>query len=210
MKMSVALSTQPDRENSTFSNGTHPDLSLGSLTSGFSTPARNIRAPSSSSHTTAQSSAPIATPSPPATFTRRKTEDGAALARRLGNLSHYDEEIQEEGDLLDTPGAEKKRWGDVPETPVATRPKRTRASVGATTGGTKASALTLRDQEKVGGHLLCIVLLIYLQSIIRNTNNTCSCSTSTTSKRRTSTSSCEYIFWRNGWHRLLRTRQRQR
>lgn len=150
--MSAALFAQPDRENSTMSNGTHPDISLGSLASGFSTPARNIRVPSSSSHTTAQSSAPIATPSPPAistAFTRRKTEDATALARRLGTLSHLDEETQEEGDdLLDTPGAEKKRWADGPDTPMATRPKRTRASVGATLGGTKGSALTLRDQEK--------------------------------------------------------------
>jgi hypothetical protein len=167
--MSAALSTQPDRDNSTLSNGTHPDISLSSLPSGFSTPARNHRALSSSSQTTAPSSAPIATPSPPAlstTFSRRKTEDGAALARRLGTLSHFDEETQEEGgaggDLLDTPGVEKKRWGDSLETPVATRPKRARASVGATTGGTKGSALTLRDQEKVGGHLLYIVPLIYL------------------------------------------------
>ena len=154
-KMSAALSTQPDQENSTLSNGTHPDISLGSLTSGFSTPARNIRVPSSSSHTTAPSSVLVATPSPPATsttFTRRKTEDASALARRLGTLSNFDEETQDEGgDLLDTPGAEKKRWGDGLETPVATRQKRTRASVGATVGGTKGSALTLRDQEKVGG-----------------------------------------------------------
>ena len=153
--MSVALSTQPDHENSTLSNGTHPDISLGSLTSGFSTPVRNIRVPSSSSHTTATSSALVATPSPPpisTTFTRRKTEDTTALSRRLGTLSNFDEATQEDegGDLLDTPGAEKKRCGDGLETPVATRPKRTRASVGATIGGTKGSALTLRDQEKVG------------------------------------------------------------
>jgi hypothetical protein len=79
---------------------------------------------------------------------------------------NFDDETQDEGgDLLDTPGAEKKRWGDGPETPVATRQKRTRASIGATIGGTKGSALTLRDQEKVGGH--CSFLeSIYIQIII--------------------------------------------
>lgn len=151
--MSAALSTLPDRENSTLSNGTHPDISLGSLASGFSTPARNVRVPSSSSHTTAPSSALVATPSPPpisTTFSRRKTEGGTSLAR---HLSDFNEETRDEaGDLLDTPGADYKRWGDGPDTPVATRQKRTRASVGAAAGGTKASALTLRDQEKVGDH----------------------------------------------------------
>lgn len=148
--MSAALNALPD--TSVFSNGTHPDISLGSLTSGFSTPARNLRVPSTSSHTTAPSSAQVQTPSPPTTsaFSRRKGEDGTPLSRRLSTLNHYDEDGPEaEGDLLDTPGVEKKRWGDVPDTPVATRPKRTaRSSV----GGTKAT-LTLRDQEKVSSSL---------------------------------------------------------
>ena len=206
--MSAALSTQPDRENSTLSNGTHPDISLGTLTSGFSTPARIIRVPSSSSHTTAPSTALIATPSPPpisTTFTRRKTEDGAALAQRLATLSHVNEEAQEEGggDLLNTPGADNKRWGDGPETPVATRPKRTRASVGAAMGGTKGSALTLRDQEKVSHLQRCIALFI-----ICNTDNTCWCSISTTSKRKISISSYECTFLRSGWRCSRQTRQR--
>lgn len=123
--MSAALSTQPDHagsENFTLLNGTHPNISLGSLTTGSSAPSRNIRAPSSSSH-------------------------------------NRDEETQDEGgDLLITPAVDKKRWGDGPETPVATRLKKTRASIGATIGGTKGSALTLRDQEKVGGLPFCIVL----------------------------------------------------
>ncbi|KAG6877189.1 hypothetical protein C0993_009506 [Termitomyces sp. T159_Od127] len=47
-------------------------------------------------------------------------------------------------DILATLGAEGKSWSDAPETPVASRPRRTaRASV----AGTKAP-LTLRDQEK--------------------------------------------------------------
>ncbi|EGN96476.1 hypothetical protein SERLA73DRAFT_170829 [Serpula lacrymans var. lacrymans S7.3] len=48
-----------------------------------------------------------------------------------------------EGDLLDTPGREKQ-WGEGPDTPLAARAKRSRASV----GGTKGVTLTLRDQEK--------------------------------------------------------------
>ncbi|KAG6844391.1 hypothetical protein H0H87_007203 [Tephrocybe sp. NHM501043] len=47
-------------------------------------------------------------------------------------------------DLLGTPGGESRSWSDAPETPVASRPRRTtRASI----AGTKAP-LTLRDQEK--------------------------------------------------------------
>ncbi|RDB26693.1 Anucleate primary sterigmata protein B [Hypsizygus marmoreus] len=144
--MSAALATQQD--SSTLSNGTHPDISLGSLVSGFSTPARSLRIPSSSSHTTAPSSAPISTPSPPAgpVFSHRKGES-TSISRRLNTLNQFDDDGQEieGGDLLDTPGADKKKWGDAPETPMATRPKRNaRASV----GGTKGTTLTLRDQEK--------------------------------------------------------------
>ena len=48
------------------SNGSHPELSLGSFASFSATPGRgNLRMPSTSSRTTAQSSAPISTPSPP-------------------------------------------------------------------------------------------------------------------------------------------------
>ncbi|KAG6866142.1 hypothetical protein C0991_008095 [Blastosporella zonata] len=47
-------------------------------------------------------------------------------------------------DLLGTPGGEGRSWSEAPETPVASRPRRTtRASI----AGTKAP-LTLRDQEK--------------------------------------------------------------
>ncbi|KAG5634459.1 hypothetical protein H0H81_001876 [Sphagnurus paluster] len=49
-------------------------------------------------------------------------------------------------DFLATPGPEgKSSWSDVPETPIASRAKRTtRASI----AGTKGAPLTLRDQEK--------------------------------------------------------------
>ncbi|KAG6908460.1 hypothetical protein DXG01_004543 [Tephrocybe rancida] len=47
-------------------------------------------------------------------------------------------------DFLGTPGGEGRSWSDAPETPIASRPRRTtRASI----AGTKAP-LTLRDQEK--------------------------------------------------------------
>ena len=63
-------------------------------------------------------------------------------------MSHEDDDIEEEGDVLGTPGAENKRWGEktAPETPnsAASRAKRTK---GNTTGG--GVTLTLRDQEKV-------------------------------------------------------------
>ncbi|KAJ7583262.1 hypothetical protein C8J56DRAFT_953479 [Mycena floridula] len=117
----------------------NPDISLGSLASGFSTPARpSLRVPSASSETTAPSSAPISTPSPP-TFSRRN--GSISISRQLSGLQ--DEE--QDGDLLDTPAAEKPRWGDAPETPVASRMKRNSRP---TTTGNKGVTLTLRDQEK--------------------------------------------------------------
>ncbi|KAF8891382.1 hypothetical protein BD779DRAFT_1514947 [Infundibulicybe gibba] len=131
--MSAALNARGDI--SAFSTGTHPDLSLGSLTSAFSTPARAPRAPSAASQTTAPSSAPVSTPPPP---------NGTPLTKRLAAITHEDEPDDGDGDVLDTPGGERRRWGDAPETPLAARPKRTRASV----GGTKGVTLTLRDQEK--------------------------------------------------------------
>ena len=62
-------------------------------------------------------------------------------------MSRQDDDLEEEGDVLGTPGAEKKRWGEtaVPETPtVANHTKRTKGNAGG--GGV---TLTLRDQEKV-------------------------------------------------------------
>ncbi|KAF8842654.1 hypothetical protein BDN67DRAFT_898922 [Paxillus ammoniavirescens] len=120
---------------------TLPDLSLGSL---VSTPGRNLRIPSVSSQTTALSSAPVSTPSPPEhgslNLRKRLDEPGSAL-RRLGLSSHESEnENGDGGDFLDTPA---QKWGDGPETPIAGR-KRSRA----TPGGGKGVTLTLRDQEK--------------------------------------------------------------
>ncbi|KAH9919434.1 hypothetical protein B0H21DRAFT_781715 [Amylocystis lapponica] len=142
--MSAALNT---RDTSVQSIGTHPDLSLNSFGSGFSTPGRNLRIPSTSSQTTATSSAPLSTPSPPnalASFAaRRKHEE--APSKRLGlsglGLSGHEEEDEDgDADVLDTPGREK-RWGKSNgETPG--RPKRTRSS------GKGGVNLTLRDQEK--------------------------------------------------------------
>ncbi|KAK7679624.1 hypothetical protein QCA50_017336 [Cerrena zonata] len=123
--MSAALNTRADMSNQ--SVFTQPDLSLGSLASGFSTPARTGRIASTS---TAASSAPLATPSPPnaALFTRKRIE-GSAL-KRFGSLDDGDE--GDEGDM------------DALDTPAASRMKRTR-SAGAGKGGVN---LTLRDQEK--------------------------------------------------------------
>jgi hypothetical protein len=138
--MSAALNARGD--SSSHSAMTLPDLSLGSL---VSTPGRNFRIPSVSSQTTALSSAPVSTPSPPEhgslNLRKRLDEPGSAL-RRLGLSSHESEnENGDGGDFLDTPA---QKWGDGPETPMAGR-KRSRA----TPGGGKGVTLTLRDQEKV-------------------------------------------------------------
>ncbi|KAH0825713.1 hypothetical protein J3R83DRAFT_9991 [Lanmaoa asiatica] len=140
--MSAALSARAD--SSSQSGMTLPDLSLGSLVSGISTPGRNHRVPSVSSQTTALSSAPLSTPSPPeqvpVSVRKRVDEPGSAL-RRLAVSGHEEgDDVGEGGDFLDTPG---HKWGDGPDTPVANR-KRTRA----TPGGNKGVTLTLRDQEK--------------------------------------------------------------
>ncbi|EMD34205.1 hypothetical protein CERSUDRAFT_55205 [Gelatoporia subvermispora B] len=135
--MSAALNIRPD--TSVQSLGTQPDLSLGSFASGFSTPAKP-RIPSGSSATTAVSSAPLSTPSPSSSVAKRR-DDATPAVKRFG-LSGHDEEDEEGGDVLDTPGAEK-RWGEAHETPAPGRVARTRST------GYKGSVnLTLRDQEK--------------------------------------------------------------
>jgi hypothetical protein len=109
--------------------GTHPEFSLGSFDDdlGQKTPAK-LRVPSSSSGTSAQSSQPIATPSPPV-FSRRTTVTAG------DKPSYFDSTSIPEDDATD--------YGV--GTPVATRPKRVaRASASGAKG-----ALTLRDQEKV-------------------------------------------------------------
>ena len=139
--MSAALNGRAD--TSAQSAGTVPDLSLSSLTSAFSTPGRALRVPSASSHTTATSSAPISTPSPPnvPSLSRKRGDEATPAAKRLGLSSHDEEGEDAEGDVLDTPGREKK-WEDAAATPG--RMKRTRSA--GSKGGVN---LTLRDQEKV-------------------------------------------------------------
>ncbi|KAG9317962.1 hypothetical protein JVU11DRAFT_14 [Chiua virens] len=116
--MSAALNARAD--SSSHSAMTLPDLSLGSLVSGISTPGRNHRVPSVSSQTTALSSAPLSTPSPseqtgPVSVRKRVDEPGSAL-RRLAISGHDEEDdVREGGDFLDTPG---HKWGDGPDTPV--------------------------------------------------------------------------------------------
>ncbi|KAJ7471324.1 hypothetical protein B0H11DRAFT_2283347 [Mycena galericulata] len=110
-------------DNSTL---THPEISLGSFDDDPSqkTPAK-LRVPSSSSGTSAQSSQPVATPSPPV-FSRRTTVTAADKS------GYFDPANEDDGTDYGV------------GTPVATRPKRTaRASASAAKG-----ALTLRDQEK--------------------------------------------------------------
>ncbi|KAJ6475803.1 hypothetical protein C8R47DRAFT_669678 [Mycena vitilis] len=115
-------------DTSSLSVGTHPEISLGSFDDDFSqrTPAK-LRVPSSSSGTSAQSSLPVATPSPPV-FSRRTTVTTG------DKPSYFEGATAAEDDATD--------YGV--GTPIATRPKRTaRASATGTKG-----ALTLRDQEK--------------------------------------------------------------
>ncbi|KAL0569917.1 hypothetical protein V5O48_012048 [Marasmius crinis-equi] len=144
--------------------GTHPELSLGSLpsNSSFATPGRPLhtnsafRVPSTSSGTTAISSAPISTPSPPSVSSLRQNRrtsglDDSLLSRRL-DLEQEDDELED--DLAKTPGVEKSmRWGstdpttlETPATGTKTRPKHRKR--GSTATGTKGVTLTLRDQEK--------------------------------------------------------------
>jgi hypothetical protein len=144
--MSAGLTSPADLSNASTS---HPELSLGSLASFSATPGRQgFRIPSASSRTTAQSSALLATPpsASAASFGRRKTDDAAtSLSSRLNMLSHQEEGI--EGDVLDTPAAERNKWGaEAPETPGASA--RSKRPKGGASGG-KGAALTLRDQEKV-------------------------------------------------------------
>ena len=66
-----------------------------------------------------------------------------------------DDDLEEEGDLLATPGSEQNRWA-APETPsAANRAKRTKGNGAGVT-------LTLRDQEKVHNLHLPLFYLIYI------------------------------------------------
>ncbi|TDL18934.1 hypothetical protein BD410DRAFT_792731 [Rickenella mellea] len=152
--MSAALNLNTVNDASSQSLGRLEDLSLGSLPSMTLAPSKQ-RVASTSSGTTAPSSAPISTPSPPGmSYTRRKSSHNNAndLATPVGKRIAFSSfQINDDGvvdgedgeDVLDTPGRERRF--DALETPAASRPsgKRTKSS-----GGKGSSNLTLRDQEK--------------------------------------------------------------
>ncbi|KAI0052262.1 hypothetical protein FA95DRAFT_1533022 [Auriscalpium vulgare] len=133
--MSAALNQRADTSGQSI-----PDLSLGSVLSGFSTPAKSFRIPSTSSQTTAPSSVPVSTPSPPHGFMRRKGDEATPLARRLGLSNHDEDDI--DSDVLNTAQREK-RWEDEMGTPLNGRGKRRSSAANV-----KSTNLTLRDQEK--------------------------------------------------------------
>lgn len=152
---------------SSSSTSIHPDFSLGSLSSPtnhnihtYSQPSGSSRVPSTSSQThSAPSSAPLATPSPPGfnNVTRRKTGDRRFALSSLGPGGGDDQDDQS-GDLLDTPG--ERQWDDMA---AGTTPKPNKRAP-RTTGGSavKGSALTLRDQEKVSNVGFFMFREIYL------------------------------------------------
>lgn len=141
------------RNVSSQSLGIPPDLSLSSIGStSFSSPSRtNSPRPTSSA---TQSTTPSSTGLFSASQPKRpaiSTDETTLSLRKLHNLSHGGEE--DDGDVLDTPRREK-RWplDDDPTTPHPTRTK-SRQSVAASKSATN---LTLRDQEKVRVHELCL------------------------------------------------------
>ena len=138
--MSAALNQQAD---SSFQSLGTPDLSLGSLISGISTPAKSLRVSSVSSHTTAPSSAPISTPSPPHAPIRRKGDETTPVALRR-HIASREESDDLESDALNTSQPENNWEGDL-GTPLNTRGKRSKSNA----TNPKSTNLTLRDQEKV-------------------------------------------------------------
>ena len=138
--MSAALNQQAD---SSFQSLGTPDLSLGSL---ISTPAKSFRVSSVSSHTTAPSSAPISTPSPPHAPIRRKGDEATPVALRR-HIAGHEEDDDPESDALNASRKENNWEGDL-GTPLNTRGKRSKSN----STNPKGTNLTLRDQEKVGGH----------------------------------------------------------
>ncbi|TFK68439.1 hypothetical protein BDN72DRAFT_841829 [Pluteus cervinus] len=157
--MSAALNALPDL--SAQSSNTHPELSLGSLLSGFSTPARSGRIPSTTTSGTAASSAPVSTPTSSHAFSTGLATSrtrGAFGSRKNGmedgrrNLNVDDDQDDADGDVLGTPGAEKKLWGDAAGVSILGTPGPTtatsRASGASKKVGGKGTTLTLRDQEK--------------------------------------------------------------
>jgi hypothetical protein len=144
--MSAALN-QRAADSSFQSLGT-PDLSLGSLVSGISTPAKSLRVSSVSSHTTAPSSAPISTPSPPHAIIRRKGDEATPIAQRR-HIHAREEDEDPESDAFNSSQRENNWEGDL-GTPLNTRGKRSKSNA----TNPKGNNLTLRDQEKVRGPLI--------------------------------------------------------
>ncbi len=142
--MSAALNAQAD--TSAQSSGTVPDISLGSFASTFSTPARKLRIPSTSTGTTAVSP-------PNGSFSKRRAEEATPISKRFGHTHTDDVEEEEVGDVLDTPDARKgsERWGEATDASAPGRPKRTRSA-----GSKGGINLTLRDQEKVRPYTTCL------------------------------------------------------
>ena len=137
--MSAALNQQAD---SSFQSLGTPDLSLGSLISGISTPAKSFRVSSVSSHTTAPSSAPISTPSPPHAPIRRKGDEATPVVQRR-HITGREENDDPESDVLNA--SQPENWEGDLGTPLNTRGKRSKSD----TTNPKGNNLTLRDQEKV-------------------------------------------------------------
>jgi hypothetical protein len=144
--MSAALNQQA--ADSSFQSLGTPDLSLGSLVSGISTPAKPLRVSSVSSHTTAPSSAPISTPSPPHAIIRRKGDEATPIAQRR-HIHGREEDEDPESDAFNSSQKENNWEGDL-GTPLNTRGKRSKSNA----TNPKGNNLTLRDQEKVRGPLI--------------------------------------------------------
>jgi hypothetical protein len=142
-EMSAALNLNQQDDSSFQSLGT-PDLSLGSLISAVPTPSKSLRVSSLSSNTTAPSSAPISTPSPPHAPIRRRGSEATPVAfrRHIGR----DEDDDPESDALNESQKENNWDGDL-GTPLNTKGKRSKSSA----TNPKGNNLTLRDQEKVCG-----------------------------------------------------------
>ena len=135
------MSAQAD---SSFQSLGTPDLSLGSLVSGISTPAKSFRVSSASSHTTAPSSAPISTPSPPHAPVRRKGDEATPVALRRHHISTREDDDEQGSDPLNASRKDDSWEGDL-GTPLNTRGKRSKSNA----ANAKGNNLTLRDQEKV-------------------------------------------------------------
>lgn len=140
--MSAALNLNQQADSSFQSLGT-PDLSLGSLISAVPTPSKSFRVSSVSSNTTAPSSVPISTPSPPHAHIRRKGDEATPLAlrRHIGR----EEDDDPESDSLNA--SKENNWEGDLGTPLNTRGKRSKSNA----TNPKGNNLTLRDQEKVCG-----------------------------------------------------------